>query len=290
MLLGVTISLAACGGGSGEDSAKASTLDEQVGLEGDAILEHQARAETLIRACMKAQGFDYIPVDPVAQQAALVGTRNLSEEEFNQQFGYGITTLYEQRLQQANSGPNARIRAALGPTDQRAYDQALYGDDPTATFAVALDTGDFTRLGGCLKEATEKEFGGASMLETLTAKLDDLDDRILADTRMVDAVNHWSTCMHRAGYDFSAQDEVDETLRSELEAIVGPPDATDQVPLSASDRAALQSLQREEVAMVRKDIACEERYITAIEEKVRAEYEREFQSRNATLLKQVPSR
>jgi len=286
--LAVAIGVAACGGGGGAASTK--TLDEQVGLEGDAIQERQARAENLVHDCMKSQGFDYVPVDPVAQQAALVGARNLSEAEFNQQFGYGITTLYEQRVQQATSGPNARIRAALGPADQAAYDRALYGDDPTATFAVALDTGDFSRLGGCLKQATERVFGGAHLLETLTSKLDDLDERILADSRMVDAVARWSACMRRFGYDLQAQDDVDDDLKRRLEEIVGPPDQTDRAPLSDSERAALRSLQRDEVVMVRHDIACEEQNITSVEEKVRAEYERDFQSHNVGLLRQVPSR
>ena len=241
--------LVACGGGDGNDT-NAKTLDEQVGLEGDAILERQARAENIVHDCMKSEGFDYVPVDPAAQQAALVGSRNLSEEEFNQQFGYGITTLYEQRLEQATTGPNARIRAALGPADQAAYDHTLYGDDPTATFAVALDTGDFSRLGGCLKTATERAFGGAKLLETLTSKLDDLDERILADSRMVDAVKRWSECMRRFGYDFAAQDDVDDTLKQRLEEIVGPPDQTDRAPLTESERADLHALQRDEVTMV----------------------------------------
>ena len=242
---------------------------------------------------MNSQGFDYVPVDPVAQQAALVGSRQLSEDEFNQQYGYGITTLYEQRLRQAVAGPNAKIRDALGPVDQAAYDRALYGDDPTATFAVALDTGDFTRLGGCLEEATSEVFGGAGRLQTLTSKLDDLDERILADARVVDAIKDWSTCMRRAGYELSSQEDVDTTLQSKLEAIVGPTDDPGTIAsgsLPDADRAALQALQREEVDMVKTDIACEEKFVTSVEEKVRAEYEREFQSSNAALLKQVSVR
>jgi hypothetical protein len=290
IVVATVIGLSGCGGSSGgDDAASGATVDEQVGLEGDAILERQARAETLIRDCMKTQGFDYVPVDPVAQQAALTGSRNLTEEEFNRQFGYGITTLYEQRLEQATTGPNARIRAALGPVDQAAYDRALYGDDPTATFAVALDTGDFGRLGGCLKQATERVFGGTKLLESLTSRLDDLDERILADARMVDAVKDWSNCMRTAGYEVSAQDEVDEMLQSRLEEIVGPLGDSDG-PLSESQRAALRTLQREEVAMVQQDINCEEQHITAVEERVRAGYEQEFQSRNAALLRQVPAR
>ena len=53
--------------------------------------------ETDVAACMKAQGFEYTPVDPVAARAALTGKSNLSDEEFQQQFGYGIATLYGTR-------------------------------------------------------------------------------------------------------------------------------------------------------------------------------------------------
>lgn len=55
---------------------------------------------------MKAQGFDYVPVDPRAQRAALVGTADLSEEDFDKQFGYGITTLYEQYQRQLAELPH----------------------------------------------------------------------------------------------------------------------------------------------------------------------------------------
>ena len=285
--------LAACGGGGGGGEGNLPTLDEQVGLQGDAIQERQARAENLIRDCMKDQGFDYVPVDPAAQQAALVGTRGLSEDEFHAQYGYGIATLYEQRRQQAAAGPNQAIRSSLSTPEKAAYDRALYGDDPTATFAVALDTGDFGRLGGCLKQATEKVFGGPDLIQSLTAKLDDLDARILADARMVDAVGSWSACMRRVGYDFGAQDEVDTMLRNKLEQIVGPLDAANTATPGTGvdyDREALKALQRDEVAMVKADIACEKKNITAVEEKVRPEYERKFREQNAALLKQVPSK
>ena len=272
----------ACGGGD-DNQTKLPPVEEQVGLDGDAVLERQARAENLIRNCMKAQGFDYVPVDPVQQQAQLVGSTGLSQADFEKQYGYGITTLYEER-QQAALGPNETIRSALDPAGQAAYDHALYGDDPTATFAVALDTGDFTRLGGCLKKATEAVFGGAEVLQTLQTKLDELDDRILADPRMVKAIAAWSKCMHGRGFDLEEPEQVDTTLKTQLDAIVGP----STQPLPDYDRAALAALQREEVHMVHADVACEEQHIEPVEAGVRAEYEAEFRKRNADLLNKVP--
>ena len=40
------------------------------------------------------QGFEYMPVDPTAARAALTGVSNLSDEDFQKRFGYGIATLY----------------------------------------------------------------------------------------------------------------------------------------------------------------------------------------------------
>jgi hypothetical protein len=272
----------ACGGGD-DNQAKLPPVEEQVGLDGDAVLERQARAENLIRDCMKAQGFDYVPIDPVQQQAQLVGSTGLSQTDFEKQYGYGITTLYEER-QQAALGPNEAIRNSLDTAGQAAYDRALYGDDPTATFAVALDTGDFTRLGGCLKKATASVFGGADVLQTLQTKLDELDDRILADPRMVKAIAAWSTCMHRRGFDLEEPEQVDTTLKTQLDAIVGP----STQPKADYDHDALAALQREEVHMVHADVACEEQHIEPVEVGVRAEYEAEFRTRNADLLNKVP--
>lgn len=278
------VALTACGGGGGGDENADLTVEEQVGFDGDAALERQARAENLIQRCMKARGFDYVPVDPAAQRDAFLGSRGLSEDEYVAQFGDGITTLYEERLQLAEIGPNQAIRAALGPADQAAYDRTLYGDDPTQTLLLALDTGDFSRLGGCVKEATDTVFGGAQVFESLVAKLDELDQRIVSDPRMVAAIDKWQACMRQSGYDFASSDEGDQDLERRLEAIVGPPDSR----TTDYDRAALAALQRDEVAQVTRDIACEDKHVVAVEDKVQAEYEREFREQSADVLAQVP--
>lgn len=290
MLVALSV-LAACGSDNNDPSASVS-VEESVGFDGDTILERQARAENLIRDCMQAQGFEYVPVDPAAREAELVGSRGLTDEEFNDQFGYGITTLFEQRLQQSESGPNQELYAALGDAEKAAYDRALYGEDKTATFAVGLDTGDFSRLGGCTKEAANEVFGGAAFVADLTAKLDELDEQILADARVFEAIEKWSACMGDAGYDLADQDEVDVLLENQLEAIVGPLETVTATPPGAEpayDVQALRALQREEVEMVRADIRCEEKHVTAVEEDVRAEYEREFREQNTALLEKVPA-
>jgi hypothetical protein len=289
--LGLTVS-ASCSRASSEaksDEPVGAIVEDVLGFTTEGMLARQARAEVLVRDCMKAQGFEYVPIDPAAQRAELLGAAGVTEEDFERQFGYGITTLYEQRrAQKKKLGPNEAIRARLNEAERAAYDRALYGDHPDATFDKVLDTGDFTQLGGCTREAADKVFGGAETVQTLQKKLDELDEAILADARMVEAVKQWSNCMREAGYPgLSEQDEVDTVLQKKLEAIVGPPDqGGDTEP--TYDKAALAALQREEVAMVRADIACERQHITAVEEKVRAEYERDFREKNADLMAKVP--
>jgi hypothetical protein len=291
--------LTGCGGGKAQ-AEKGGRIEEQVGLDEDGIKVRQGQAENLIRDCMKAQGFDYVPVDPAAQQAALTGVAGMSKDDFEKQFGYGISTLYEQRRKQAVAGPNKAIRDSLSEADRKAYDHALYGDDPTATFAEAVDSGDYSRLGGCVKSATDTVFGGADTLQSLSTKLDELDQKIRADARMVKAVKAWSDCMRDAGYPgLTEQEQVDTVLKKKLEAIVGS--AADNASVVGAstvgaasepdyDHAALAALQREEVAMAAADKKCEDADVAPVEDKVTGEYENAFRQENAALLAKVPKK
>ena len=168
---------------------------------------------------MKAQGFDYIPVDPFAQQQALTGKARMTDEEFIKQFGYGISTLFGKGNEQ--SDPNERIRKSLSAADRAAYDRALGGDNPGVTFAEAVDSGDFSELGGCTKEASEAAFGGAAVLTALVGKLDELDERIIQDQRMVKAIEKWTACMQEKGYRYEEPDAIDSDLQQRFKAIVG---------------------------------------------------------------------
>jgi hypothetical protein len=302
-LLGATVALAACGGDSGATAASPSStsstngsqsgasVEDQLGFDEAGILARQSRVEAAIAQCMKNEGFDYVPVDPFAQRAALVGSARLSDADFLKQFGYGISTLWGHGNPQGD--PNQRLRATLAPADRRAYDRALWGDNKGATFAEAVDSGRFDRLGGCTLKATERVFGGAQVLTQLQGKLDDLDERILEDRRMVKAVANWSSCMADAGYRYNDPDEIDSDLFRRMEKIVGPiPGQFATGPPAGEkprpyDHAALASLQHEEVAIAQRDNLCEQKEITPVESVVRPEYEARFRERNRGLISQI---
>jgi hypothetical protein len=287
--------LAGCGGSDDTASttatkpatAQGGSVEDQLGFTRQGIAGAQAKVENAIAACMKAEGFDYIPGDPVAVQAALTGKPNMSDEEFERTYGHGLETLYGKGSPQ--SDPLARIRAQLGDADRRAYDRTLNGGRPEQTFAFAVDNGDFSQLGGCTKQATDAAFGGTRLLTTLQRKLDELDESIVNDQRMVQAVARWRTCMRDAtGEEFEDSEAVEDDIRKRLEAIVGEVLPPGQVaPEGSYDKAALAALQRREVELTRADLACEAKYITAIEDTVRDEKEARFRDENAELLRQV---
>jgi hypothetical protein len=291
---------AGCGSSSSSDASSSTSttaakpngpIEDQLGFDQAGITARQSRVEAAIRDCMKAQGFDYVPVDPYAQRAAVTGVSRLSDEDFLKQFGYGISTLWGRGGAQAD--PNQSIRASLSGPDRRAYDRTLWGENAGATFQAAVDSGDFTKLGGCTRRATEAVFGGAQVLTQLQGKLDELDDRILEDQRMVRALERWTKCMASAGYRYEDPDEIDGAITKRMEAIVGPipgPFATGPGPGEKTppyDHTALGALQRDEVATARMDYSCEQKYITPVEDVVRPQYESAFRTRNQALISQV---
>jgi hypothetical protein len=282
------LALSGCGGGGKSSSEQPKgDVEQQLGFDQSTLETRQAEAEGRIRDCMKAQGFDYVPVDPVAQRVRLFGSGKVRDS----QFGYFVSTLWGRGQQQGD--PNDRLRAALSPADRKAYDQTLGGDNPGATFMDALDTGDFSKLGGCRKDAIAAVFGGVQLLGQIQGKLDQLDERIVADQRMVKATEKWTSCLAAAGYHYTDPDEIDLDLQKRLEAIVGPVQgkfATGPPPGQTPqpyDHAALAALQRDELATWRADNACEHQNITPVENKVRAQYEAEFRRQNVPLFREV---
>jgi hypothetical protein len=288
--------LAGCGGSTSNNSssttsqgsASGGTIEDQLGFTRKGIAAASAKVENEIAACMKAEGFDYVPVDPVAQQAALTGKANMSDEEYEQQFGYGITTLYGRAS--AQTDPNDKIREGLSEADRAAYDRALSGGNPDQTFVLAVDTGDFSQLGGCTKQATDRAFGGSKLLQTLQRKLDELDDSIAADQRMVHAQDAWRRCVEAStGEQFEDAESIEDQISQRFERLVGSVVPPGQIAPEGTqvDMSALRKLQQDEMDLFRKDRDCERKLIDPVETKVREQKETKFKSDNAELLSKV---
>ena len=295
--------LTACSKKSNKDAVEGASVDAPLGLDEAGFALKQTQVEERVKTCMKRAGFDYVPVDPNATKAAITGTSGLTDDEFRRQYGYGISTVFEKVVEIARSpksgDPNVVYRSHLDAAGQVAFDKALTGGVSDISVSGALDgarAGDLSGLGGCIDEATAAIFGDATVISAL-AKIEELDSRAEADDRLVKARDDWSQCMKKQGLDYAEPNAVDGAILDKLSTIVGA-DAAKALgegnsisplvfgtgALPDYDKAALATLQAEELATAQADLDCEEQFVTDVEDKVKSEYVKKFAEENAVLI------
>jgi len=270
LTVGISVSAAACGGGSGSASGGQPRFgSEEFGLTMDQLAAKVEQVEGLIGDCMTAAGFDYVPVDFARVKEGMDADKSapgLSDEEFIAQFGFGITTQYDHPGREIGLGEqNVAIYDALPPQEKVAYDHALLGEDREATFAQSVEAEDFSKTGGCTRQAVEQVFTPKEMTQ---AYINPADVAISQDPRVVEATGKWSDCMRQKGYDYANPDDVEQDLHDRLDALTH---GADPRTLTGSDAAALAELQGEELALAPVSIHCEEDVLEPVISKVEDE-------------------
>ena len=261
------------GGDAGDQEALPGT--EEFGMTMEELVTRIETVEGLIAECMSAAGFEYVAVDFDTVREGMLADKSLpglSEEEFIDQYGFGISTLYTglgPQLSEATTPAkiglgerNVQIYESLSPADQVAYNRALFGEHTDATFAVTLEAEDFSRIGGCTRTAVEQVFTPDQLTLAYNNPLDSLVER---DPRMITALEEFGACIRESGFDYNHPDEVETDIKSRLDAITGgePPEA-----LSAENQAALTELQGLERAVGAVTFDCDEEIVTPVEEQI----------------------
>ena len=108
---------------------------------------------------------------------------------------------------------NVQIFRKLSPADQVAYNRALLGDDVFSTFAVALETEDLSRTGGCTRKALTETFKPDQLK---ASHYNPQDALINKDPRMKAALGFWQREMKKAGFEYGHPDEIEPDLRNRL--------------------------------------------------------------------------
>lgn len=310
--------LGACGDKPTE-AAQPTSIRDALGMDENSFQEREAKVQEEVRKCMAAEGFDYIPMDPSRMNVRMVGPGMEDDAEFRRTKGYGITTMFGERAEEApdddgNDDPNRAIREALSDEDKEAYDKALFGRTATAdgeggSFSVRVSPGGGVVAGdgegesldlsdaGCFGKAQEA-VGSEDRLRRIGPKLQELQERIASDPRMVKADAEWAECMSDAGYDFESPEKIPEYLfgkMNELQKELGGggggvtasagPDGPMPFDMEAiANSPELAALQREELALAKADDGCAESTGRAdIAKKVRAEAEKRFLEENPDL-------
>jgi hypothetical protein len=252
----------------------------EFGLSTKELVQSVEKVESLIAECMREHGFRYIAVDYATVRkgmSAIMSLPELSEEEFIEKHGFGISTLYTGQPPQLIEGyspgkvglgeRNVEIFKNLSPADQIAYNRALFGRNTDATFAIAIDIEDFSRCGGCTLKAIQQVFAPEQLKITYYNPKDALIDK---DPRMKAALRKYSQEMHNAGFDYNHPEEVESDIRERLYAITGG----ETVPvekLAPEQQAALKKLQDYERKVSVVNLRLEEEILDEVEDQIEEE-------------------
>ena len=284
----VAVSLLGCPSSSGDGdgdvqdgtSPEAETGTEEFGMSKVELREAIEKVEGLIAQCMRENGFQYVAVDYATVRAGMMADKTLpamDEDEFIEEYGYGIATLYTGESPQINEGYSpARVGLgevnvanfkALSPEDQAAYNRALFGEDSRVSFAVGLETEDFSRCGGCTLAAIEQVFKPEQLQATY---YNPNDARINNDPRMKKALQEFAEKAREEGYDYNHPDEAEVDIRERLNAIT----EGGMIPLASlppEKQKALSDLQDYERKVAVTILEMEEEIFEPVEEEIERE-------------------
>ncbi len=206
--------LAGCGS---KDGREARTIAEVVGQPlspeelSNSIQDEQRVREEYIAECMRLDGFDYTPWLVQASMPPSPESFGLSDLEFAEKFGFGISTVLA--IEPAYvPNPNDEIYANLDPKAQELYDLALYGPAGSEEYAVTEISGSTRGADNCQQYAYDQfmpdELPSAEVMQTYHELLHDINEQTLADPRVAAANNESIRCLREAGFDLDDEESV----------------------------------------------------------------------------------
>jgi hypothetical protein len=266
------------GGEAAQPAAGIST--EEFGLTRKQLFEAIEKVESLISTCMRAQGFEYVAVDYNTVRKGMSADKKMpgmSEGAFIAKFGFGVSTTYTGEPPQLATGympgreglgeRNIQIFKKLPVANQVAYNRALFGENTGATFAVSLETENFSLTGGCTRKGISQVFNADQMTATYYNPKDALINK---DPRMKDALSKYQAEMRKAGYAYNHPDKVELDIRTRLAAMtMGGTIRVDQ--MTPTQRAALKELQAYELKVAVKNQQLLDRVVEPVYEKIEGE-------------------
>ena len=178
----------------------------------DQTTQLQVEAERRIAECMRAQGFEYTPVD-YSQFAELDAAIAFDGKEFAEEYGFGVATSIGgdfAGIAEGFSDPNGDYLSSLSAGEQEAYFNALVGGSLTID---SFDEAQDFEPAGCQGEAYEAAFGSFASFDEFGDELDAMEEQIASDPRVVEANASWAACMFDRGYGYTDA----EDARSDIE-------------------------------------------------------------------------
>lgn len=175
-------------------------------------IAQREEVESLVAACMVAEGFDYVPVNQKPPKQVTDYMQGYGTADWVAQHGYGAFPTAEETRQMdsqiASEDPNQEYVASLSDSEVGAYYDALQGAGPDRDDLVAMKDGELPEYdwqsAGCLGRSQHEVLGDdptqSEQFEPLIAAMNALEQDQLADPAMAPIDSEWSSCMAAAGF------------------------------------------------------------------------------------------
>jgi hypothetical protein len=253
---------------------------EEFGMTQRQLVQAIERVEALISQCMREQGFQYTAADYNTVRAGMKADKSmpgLSEEDFISKYGFGVATMYTGEAPQLATGyspakaglgeQNVELFKGLSAADQAAYNRTLFGENTGATFAIGVETENFSQCGGCTRTAIEQVF---SPEQLKSSYYNPQSAFINNDPRMKAALRKFSDEMKKVGFDYTHPDDVEPDIRARLAALTNNGSIL-VAKMSADQKAGLKKLQDYERRVAVKTYRLQEDLLGPVEEKIQRE-------------------
>ena len=253
---------------------------EEFGLTPRQLVQAIEKVEAEISRCMQAQGFEYIAVDYETVRKGMNSDKSMpgvSEAEFIDKYGSGVSTLYTGQPPQLVTGyspgkvglgeRNVAIFKGLTAANQVAYNRALLGEHREATFAVTLERENFARTGGCTRKGIETAFAPDKLVASYYNPKDSLINK---DPRIKAVLRKYAIEMRKAGFDYSHPDDVTPDINRRLNALTQDRTiAPDK--MSPEQLKELKALQDYERRVTKKNFELREKLWDPVEQQIEKE-------------------
>jgi hypothetical protein len=253
---------------------------EEFGLTQRQLVQAIEQGETLIAKCMREQGFQYVAADYNTVRAGMKSDKSMpgmSEEDFINKYGFGVSTMYTGQPPQLATGysptrvglgeRNVQIFKSLSAADQAAYNRTLFGENSESSFAIALESENLSQTGGCTRTAIEQVFQPEQLK---TSYYNPQNAFINNDPRMKAALRKFASEMKRSGFDYNHPDDVEPDIRTRLAALTSGSSLQIE-KMTPEQRTELKKLQDYERRVAAKTFKLQEELLAPVEERIQQE-------------------
>lgn len=265
------------------------------------IADYTVKVEEQIVVCMANEGFEFRQSTP--QRSEIQRLQNeLTQREWTELYGYGISTSFESIVQDQGGDPNAELFFSMQAGERDAWVSTLAGENANLGGGPTNQDVPLEEQ-GCVGEAIIAT-GGQEIfegLEQIGTSYEEGLDGINDTPEMIDAISAWTRCLSEAGYpDYSEPDAPQDDIADRLTKLTAGLDAAidalspeegqaliegDKIELEdlpGLDVEGLRKLQDEELKIAVADLDCFEAHVADVFLPLRDAFERglldEYQS------------